>query len=72
MFFFIETFPNFNTRFINEHLIRLKHLNICGVQSKKKSLDAILFELKPNLVTLNKTGLKNNQKLSLTSYKYFN
>ena len=47
-------------------------MNIRGVQSKKKSLDTILSELKPNLVTLNETGLKNRQKLSLTSYKSFN
>ena len=47
-------------------------MNIRGFNSKQKSLDTILCELRPNLVTLNETGLKNRQKISLTKYKSFN
>ena len=50
----------------------LFHLNNRGFQSKQKSLNAILGELKANVVTLNETGLKSRQKLSLSNYKSFN
>ena len=46
--------------------------NIRGFQSKQKSLNAILCELKANVVTLNETGLKSRQKLSISNYKSFN
>ena len=50
----------------------LFHLNIRGYHSKQKSLNSILSQLKPNLVTLNETGLRNRQKISLSNYKSFN
>ena len=43
-----------------------------GFNSKQKSLSAILIQLRPNLVTLNETCLKNRQKMSLSNYKSFN
>ena len=43
-----------------------------GFNSKQKSLSAILIQLRPNLVTLNETCLKNRLKMSLSNYKSFN
>jgi hypothetical protein len=50
----------------------LFHLNIRGFNSKQKSLNAILGNLRPNYVSLNETCLKNRQKLVLSNYKSFN
>ena len=56
----------------NDNKWTLFHLNIRGFHSKQKSLDAILTKLRPNLVTLNETCLKNRQKITLSNYKSFN
>ena len=50
----------------------LYHLNIRGFNSKQKSLDTIMNQLRPNVITLNETGLKNRQKINLSNYKSFN
>ena len=47
------------------------HANIRGFKSKSNSLNSILDVVKPNLVTLNEHGLKNNQKLVIDNFKSF-
>ena len=42
----------------------LFHLNIRGFNSKRKSRDNIVGQLKPNCITLNETGLRNRQKIN--------
>ena len=50
----------------------LFHLNIRGFNSKQKSFDTIMSQLRPNLINLNETCLRNRQKLQLSNYKSFN
>ena len=56
----------------NDNKWVLYHLNIRGFQSKKKSFDAIMGQVNPNVITLNETCLKKRQKLKVSNYKSFN
>ena len=48
------------------------HVNLRGFKSKKKSLSAILSQLKPSIVSLNEHGLVRNQKMKIENYTSFN
>ena len=61
-----------NVCFNDDNKWTLYHLNIRGFQSKKKSLDAIMGQIQPNVITLNETGLRKRQKLTLSNFKAFN
>jgi hypothetical protein len=50
----------------------LYHLNIRGLNSKKKSLEMILKKLPAQIVTLNETCLRFKQKPKLENYVSFN
>ena len=48
------------------------HANIRGFKSKSVSLNSILDNLKPNVITLNEHGLKNRQKLVIDNFNSYN
>ena len=50
----------------------LYHLNIRGLGSKRKSLENILKDVSPKIVTLNETCLRFKQKPKLENYVAFN
>ena len=56
----------------NDNKCVLYHLNIRGYGSKKKSLENILKNLSPSIVTLNETCLRFNQKPKIENYVSFN
>ena len=47
------------------------HLNIRGYNSKKTNFDAIIGQVKPNVITLNETGLRKKKKISISNYESF-
>ena len=57
---------------LNVNKCVLYHLNIRGLNSKRKSLDLILRNLSPSIITLNETALRFKQKPSLENYVSFN
>ena len=48
------------------------HTNIRGYDSKATALHAIINQVKPSIVTINETFLKNNRKLKIPEYLCFN
>jgi hypothetical protein len=52
----------------NDNKCILYHLNIRGLNSKKKSLEKILNTLSPKIVTLNETALRFKQKPKLSNF----
>ena len=48
------------------------HTNIRGYDSKAVSLHAILNQVKPSVVTINETYLKNNRKLTIPGFTTYN
>ena len=56
----------------NDNKCILYHLNIRGLNSKKKSLEKILNTLSPKIVTLNETALRFKQKPKLSNFVSFN
>ena len=51
---------------------KLFHTNIRGYDSKAFSLHAILNEVKPSVVSINETYLKNNRRLKIPGFSCFN
>ena len=56
----------------NDNKWTLFHLNIRGLKSKQNSLNAIIRQLRPSVITLNETHLKGRQKPDLSNFKSFN
>ena len=50
----------------------LYHLNIRGLNSKQKSLEIILKQVSPQIMTLNETCLRFKQKPKIENYASFN
>ena len=56
----------------NDNKWTLFHLNIRGLKSKQKALNAIVGQLRPSVITSNETHLMVRQKPELSNYKSFN
>ena len=47
------------------------HTNIRGYSSKKNSMKNIIQQIKPNVITMNEVGLRQNKKLSMRGYECY-
>ena len=57
---------------MNDNKCILYHLNIRGLNSKRKSLEIILRNISPQIITLNETALRFKQKPNLENFISFN
>ena len=51
--------------------MKILHTNIRGLNSKKPSLNNIINQLKPDILTINETALKGNNKPNVDGYFSF-
>ena len=57
---------------VSDRCFTLMHSNIRGFDSKVVSLNSILGVIKPDVLTINETFLKNNRNIKIPGYECFN